>query len=82
MQRLIASSSAVATYLVLALFVPRNGGDPTGAFLAAAVVGAVVSFLWPWVIEIYLARRAKARRDDRIDDEVQRQLAEERANRG
>jgi hypothetical protein len=83
MQRFIGVVlGALATYLILVLFAPKDGSDATSVYLTAAVVGAIVSFLWPWVIGLMLARRAKARRDDRIEDEVQRQLAEEKAKQG
>ena len=39
------------------------------------MVGALVSWLWPWVIGIILVRRAKARRDKKTSDEVDRQVA-------
>ena len=83
MQRFIGVVlGAIATYLILILFAPKDGSDATSVYLTAAVAGAIVSFLWPWVIGLILARRVKARRDERIEDEVQRQLAEERAKQG
>ena len=41
----------------------------------AAIVGAIAAWLWPIVIGFFLARRAKQRRDDAIQDEVARQVA-------
>lgn len=70
---------ALATYLLLVLLNPANSADPNSTYLTAVVVGAVVSWAWPFVIGIWLGRRAKQRRDDRIEKEVQRQLDEERA---
>ena len=44
------------------------------------VIGAVAAFFWPIVVAWYLARRAKQRRDNKIEDEVQRQMNQQ--NRG
>ena len=43
-------------------------------------IGAVAAWAWPVVIAFWLGRRAKQRRDDKIEDEVQRQLDQQ--NRG
>jgi 4-amino-4-deoxy-L-arabinose transferase-like glycosyltransferase len=53
--------------------------DTQPRYLLAIVIGMLVALLWPWVMGIRIARRAKERRDDEIQEEVQRQLAEERA---
>lgn len=48
------------------------------AWATAVIVGAVTSFLWPIVIGFWLGRRrAKNRRDDEIQAEVARQVAEQ-----
>ena len=39
----------------------------------------LVALLYPWVFGFFLVRRANDRRDEEIQAEVQRQLAEERA---
>ena len=83
MQRFIGVVlGAVATYLILVLFAPKDGSDATSVYLTATVVGAIISLLWPWVIGFLLVRRAKSRREEEIEDEVQKQLAEERAKQG
>ena len=53
--------------------------DTQPRYLLAIVIGMAVALLWPWVIGMRVARRAKDRRDEEIQEEVQRQLAEERA---
>lgn len=73
---------ALATYLLLVLLNPADSADPNSVYLTAVVVGAVVSWAWPFVIGIWLGRRAKERREDQIEKEVQRQLDEERAKQG
>ena len=40
--------------------------------------GGLAAFFWPIVIAFWLGRRAKSRRDDQIESEVQRQLDQER----
>jgi hypothetical protein len=42
----------------------------------AVVIDAAASFFWPVVIGFWLGRRAKARRDDSIEWEVDRHLTE------
>lgn len=44
------------------------------------VIGAIAAFFWPIVVGWWLVRRAKQRREDKISDEVQRQLDQQ--NRG
>lgn len=67
-----AGFGALVTLILLLLF------GPTGAaiedYIPALVIGAVVTFAWPIVIAWWLARRAKARSQSHIEDEVQRQL--------
>ena len=79
MQRVIGVAlGAVITFVLLVLFTPKEG-DPTTWYLTAVAIGAIVSLLWPWVIGLILARRVKSRREEKIEAEVQRQLAEERS---
>lgn len=69
---------ALATFVLLVLFTgpdgPRIVSDATQGYLVAVVVGAIVALAWPWVIGIILVRRAKDRRDDQIQKEVQKQV--------
>lgn len=46
-------------------------------YVTALVIGGIGNFLWPIVAGIWLARRANARRDDRIEAEVTRQVNEQ-----
>ncbi|MCU0483421.1 MAG: hypothetical protein MUC54_04005 [Chloroflexi bacterium] len=78
-QRLIAVSiGAIVTFLVLWLYSVTPFTDPIPAYAIAAVAGAIASFFWPVVIGFWMGRRAKQRREDRIEKEVQRQLDEQR----
>jgi uncharacterized membrane protein (DUF485 family) len=68
---------AVVSFVILWITKPGvDGGDPNPGYLTAVFIGAIVSFLWPWVIGFVLVRRAKDRRDDEIQREVERQLAD------
>jgi hypothetical protein len=88
LQRLIGVSiGALITFVLLLLFYGgidtagavswRIVGDSTQAFLVASILGAVASFFWPIVIGWWLVRRARSRRDNEIQTEVQRQLSEQ-----
>jgi hypothetical protein len=44
-------------------------------YVTALVIGGIANFAWPLVAGIWLARRAKARRNNQIQSEVDRQIA-------
>jgi len=46
----------------------------------AALVGLVVALIWPWLFGIYAVRRVKQNRQNEIDEEVQKQLAQQQNN--
>jgi uncharacterized membrane protein (DUF485 family) len=61
-----------------------TGGFATPAtpnWALAILVGLVVALIWPWIMGILLVRRAKQKRQDEIDKEVQKQLAQQQNNR-
>ena len=77
MQRIIGIVlGAVVTYLLLLILVGTTGDGPR-IFGIALIVGAVVSLVWPWIVAFYVGRRVKERRDEEIQREVEKQLAEE-----
>jgi uncharacterized membrane protein YqjE len=55
-------------------------GDDQPRYLAAIVIGLAVIALYPWLIGIWFVRRRKDKRDEEIQAEVQKQLAQERSN--
>jgi hypothetical protein len=65
---------ALVTYLML-IILDATSTDPSAKYGLAVVVGGLVSWLWPWVIGFFLLRRAKERRDKKISEEVDRQVA-------
>ena len=46
-------------------------------YVTALVIGGIGNFLWPIVAGIWLVRRRKNRRDNQIQSEVNRQMAEQ-----
>jgi len=40
------------------------------------LVGLVVALLWPWVFGLLMVRRVRQKRQDEIDKEVEKQLAQ------
>ncbi len=69
---------AIFTYLLLVIL-GATSGDTATNYAIAVVAGAIVSLIWPWVIGFILGRRAKARRNREISDQVDRQRAEDRS---
>ena len=43
-------------------------------YVSALVIGGIGNLLWPLVAGIWLHRKAKARRDSQIQDEVNKQM--------
>ena len=66
------SVGALVTFVILMF----NSAD-AAAWATAAIIGAIASFFWPIVAGFFLARRAKQRRNDQIQDEVARQVAQQ-----
>ena len=64
----------LVTYLILVLL-DATSTDASAKYGMAVVVGGLVSWLWPWVIGFFLLRRAKERRDRKIAEEVDKQVA-------
>lgn len=73
------SSWAGLTIWALLNITDALSGDTQPKYVLSIVIGLLVAPLWPWVAGILFARRAKSRRDDQIQAEVERQLAEERS---
>ena len=56
-------------------------GTPSDPNLALALlVGLVVALLWPWLFGLYAVRRVRQNRQNEIDQEVQKQLAQQQNN--
>ena len=77
MQRIIGVGlGAIVTYLLL-LLLAGTAGDAARTYGIAVIAGAIVALIWPWVVAIYVGRRIKERRDEEIQREVEKQMAEE-----
>lgn len=78
MQRIIGIVlGALLAFGLLVLLVGTSLDYPRD-YVIALVAGAVVSLLWPWLVAFYIGRRVKERRDEEVEREVERQLAEKR----
>jgi type VI protein secretion system component VasK len=69
----------VAFFLVYWL----TGGTATPAtpnWALAILIGLVVALVWPWIFGLIVVRRSRQRRQDEINQEVQKQLAEQQKN--
>lgn len=76
-QRIIGLAIGVLVTLILLVAMTSVTWDEA---IVPLVIGAVAAFFWPIVAAWYLVRRAKQRREDKIQDEVQRQMNQQ--NRG
>ena len=64
-----------ALVTLILLMIMATGNDVTWQdFVWPLVIGGLATFFWPVVIGIWLGRRAKERRDNEIQSEVNRQL--------
>jgi cell shape-determining protein MreD len=53
-------------------------GTPSNPNLALAIlVGLVVALIWPWLFGLIMVRRVRQKRQDEINQEVQKQLADQ-----
>ena len=46
----------------------------------AALIGLVIALIWPWLFGLYAVRRVRQNRQNEIDQEVQKQLAQQQNN--
>ena len=75
-QRLLAAGiGGLATFIFLVIWDATDFTDPLPAYALAGLVGAIGSFLWPALVGFWFVRRAKTRRDEKIQEEVDKQLA-------
>jgi hypothetical protein len=74
-QRAIGITIGVIVSLVLLAFMTTV---TVGDAVIPLVIGGIAAWAWPLVVAIWLGRRAKARRDNAIESEVQRQLDQQK----
>jgi uncharacterized membrane protein len=71
-----AIGGAIGAIVTIALLVLMTDITLEDA-LIPVVIGVVAAWAWPIVIAFWLGRRAKQRRDGKIEDEVERQVNEQ-----
>ena len=62
-------------YWITGLGTPSN---PNWAL--AALIGLVVTLIWPWLFGLIMVRRVRQNRQAEIDEEVAKQLAKQQQN--
>jgi hypothetical protein len=67
---------AIVSLILLTIMVPESATWQD--YITPLVIGNIAAFFWPVVIVFWLGRRAKQHREDKIENEVQRQLDDER----
>ena len=71
LQHIIGSAvGAAIAWLVLVI----TNANTSPQYVTAVVIGAIASMLWPIVIGFFLARRIKQRRQNEIQQEVDKQV--------
>ncbi len=65
----------VVLFVYLLVWNATGFASPVEAFAIAGVVAALGTFLWPWILGLWLAGRAKDRREAQIEAEVEKRMA-------
>ncbi len=68
---------AIGVIVTLILLVAMTSVTATEA-IAPLVIGAIAAFFWPIVIGWFLVRRARQRQQNKIEDEVSRQMNQQK----
>ena len=66
--------AVVGGVVALILLMLTINGVQWNSFVMPLVLGGLATFFWPIVIAFWLGRRMKQRRDNEIQEEVNRQL--------
>jgi len=72
---LAAIIGGLATFVFLLIWDVTDFTTPMTAYFLAGVVSALGTLLWPAVLGVWAWNRAKNRRDERIQEEVNRQMS-------
>ena len=73
---LSAAASGLLVFVYLLIWGATKFAPDVTAFAIAGVVAAVGGLFWPVIIGMLLVRRRRGKRDEEIQKEVDRQLAE------
>jgi uncharacterized membrane protein len=66
----------LATFVFLLIWDATQGSTDVTAYFWAGVVGAIGTLVWPAIVGIWFMRRARNRRDEKIQQEVDRQISQ------
>lgn len=66
----------LVTFVFLVAWDATQGSTDITAYFWAGVVGAIGTLIWPAIVGIWFVRRARSRRDAKIQDEVNRQISQ------
>ena len=66
----------VGSLVTLVVLLVTRAND-LSMYITALVIGGIGNFLWPIIAGFWLVRRRKNRRDNQIESEVNRQMAEQ-----
>jgi len=67
----------IGAFLVVYWLTGGLANPATPNWALAILVGLLVALLWPWVMGIIIVRRSRQRRQEEINAEVQKQLAQQ-----
>ena len=62
---------------LLVYWIPGLGTPSQPNWALAALIGLVIALIWPWLFGLYAVRRVRQRRQNEIDEEVAKQLAQQ-----
>jgi uncharacterized membrane protein (DUF485 family) len=79
-RRIIGIILGVLAFLIVYWLTGGLATPATPNWALAILVGLVVALIWPWVMGLIIVRRARQRRQNEIDQEVQKQLAQQQKN--
>ena len=71
------SLGAIVTFAILWASTVANPADLIPWYLAAVIIGAAASFLWPVIVAWRARNRMHEWREEEIQREVERQMAEQ-----
>ena len=66
---------AIVSLVILTVMNFENPGLQD--YIVPLAIGAIAAWAWPLVIGFYLGRRAKSRREGKLQSEVERQMREQ-----
>jgi len=73
---LAAIVGGLVTFLYLLFWNATQFTTPVAAFAIAGIISAIGTYLWPFLLGIWFVRRAKARRDEKIEAEVEKRMGQ------